>query len=95
MEIRSIRHKGLRRFVERGDVSGLPAAFVGKIRSMLSYLQDVGDAQELRAIPAWRAHVLTGDRRGSWALHVSPNWRLTFRLDADASIIDLDLEDYH
>jgi len=73
----------------------LPPSFVDKIRKMLSYLEDVGDAQELRSIPAWHAHILGGDRKGTWAPHVSPNWRMTFRLDADAAIIDLDLEDYH
>jgi hypothetical protein len=31
MDIRVIRHKGLRRFVEDDDASGLPAEFVEKI----------------------------------------------------------------
>ena len=96
MDIASIRHKGLRRFVDNDDASGLPAAHVEKIRKMLSFLQDVQDLSELRSIPAWKPHMLSGDRRGTWALHVSPNWRLTFRVDNDVvEIIDLNLEDYH
>lgn len=96
MDIASIRHRGLRRFIEDDDASSLPVAFVDKIRKMLSFLQDVQDISELRSIPSWKAHTLTGDRKGTWALHVSPNWRLTFREDSNLmEIIDLNFEDYH
>ena len=38
----------------------------------------------------------TGDRRGTWSLTVSANWRITFRVDRnEMEIIDLDFEDYH
>ena len=44
----------------------------------------------------WKAHQLTGDRKGIWSLSVMVNWRLTFRIDGNAiEIIDLDYEDYH
>ena len=61
---------------------------------MLAFLQDVEAPAELRAIPVWKAHQLTGDRKGVWSLHVTRNWRLTFRIDGD-EIADIDLEDYH
>jgi proteic killer suppression protein len=50
--------------------------------------------QELRGLPLWKAHVLTGDRKGTWSLSVTRNRRLTFRIEDD-EIIDLNLEDYH
>jgi len=51
---------------------------------------------ELRAIGNWKAHRLTGDRKGTWSLTVTRNWRFTFRIDpAEGEIIDLDYEDYH
>lgn len=51
---------------------------------------------ELRAVPAWKAHRLTGSRQDTWSLSVTRNWRLTFRIDrADTAIVDLDYEDYH
>lgn len=96
MIIRSIRHKGLRRLVESDDPSGVPAAYTDKLRKMISYLQDATDIGQLNAIPSWKAHKLSGDRKGTWALHVSPNWRLTFAVDGEGvEIIDLDFEDYH
>ena len=51
---------------------------------------------ELRTVPSWKAHQLTGDRRGTWSLFVTKNWRLTFRIDqTEIEIVDLDYEDYH
>jgi proteic killer suppression protein len=51
---------------------------------------------ELRTVPSWKAHQLTGDRKGAWSLFVTKNWRITFRIDqTEIEIIDLDYEDYH
>lgn len=96
MRIRNVIHKGLRRFIEHDDASGLQAAMVPKLRRMISFLQDMEREDELRTVPSWKAHQLTGDRRSTWSLHVSKNWRLTFRIEKAAiEIIDLDYEDYH
>jgi proteic killer suppression protein len=54
------------------------------------------DAEELLALPSWKAHLLTGNRKGTWSLSVTANRRLTFRIDtARHEIHDLNLEDYH
>jgi hypothetical protein len=54
------------------------------------------DPGELRHVPDWHVHQLTGDRRRTWSLTVTRNWRLTFRIDRAArEIVDLDDEDYH
>ena len=42
-----------------------------------------------------KVHTLTGDRKGTWSLTVSRNWRITFRLNLEGEIEDLDFEDYH
>ena len=47
-----------------------------------------------RTLPTWNAHMLTGDRKGTWSLSVTRNWRMTFRVE-DEEIIDINLEDYH
>jgi proteic killer suppression protein len=96
MIIRNVKHKGLRLFMEADDNSLLPAAVVVKIRAILSFLQAMADERELHAIRSWKAHQLAGERKGTWALHVTKNWRMTFRIDRQAiEIIDLDYEDYH
>jgi len=96
MRIRNVIHKGLRRFIEADDASGLQSVVVEKLRRIVSFLQDMEREDELRMVPSWKAHQLTGDRKGTWSLFVTKNWRLTFRIDQDeVEIIDLDYEDYH
>lgn len=96
MKIRNVVHKGLRRFIERNDSSGLPAASVEKVRNIMSFLQDMDEADEVRSIPNWKAHQLTGSRKGIWSLTVTRNWRITFKIDAvEREIVDLNYEDYH
>lgn len=94
MKVRSIAHKGLRRLYEENSSKGVSADTVDKLRKMLSFLDAMQDPEELRALPLWKAHVLTGDRKGTWSLHVTRNRRLTFRIEED-EIIELNLEDYH
>ena len=96
MKIRNVIHKGLRRFIEDDDASGLQPAVVSKVRKIVSFLQDMEKENELRTVPSWKAHPLTGDRKGTWSLFVTKNWRMTFRIEQTGiEIIDLDYEDYH
>ena len=54
------------------------------------------EENELRCIASWKAHLLTGNRKGTWSLFVTQNWRMTFRIDGEEiEIIDIDYEDYH
>jgi hypothetical protein len=47
------------------------------------------EADELRSLAVWKVHTLTGDRK------VTRNRRLTFTIDDEREICDLNLEDYH
>ena len=96
MKIRSFAHNGLKRLYEKDDGRGINSASVDKVRKMFLFLDEMEDANELRALPAWKAHTLTGNRKGSWSLSVTANRRMTFRVDtAKNEISDLNLEDYH
>ena len=96
MKIRNVVHRGLRRFIQHNDASGLAPAVVERVRNILTFLQEMEDARELRDIPSWKAHQLTGDRKGTWSLTVTRNCRITFRIDqSEREILDLDYEDYH
>ena len=94
MEIRNFVHKGLKRLYVEDSAKGLPADAADKLRSMLSFLQDMQDAERLPSFPLWKAHQLPGDRKGVWGLYVTRNWRLTFRIK-DGEICDVNYEDYH
>jgi proteic killer suppression protein len=96
MKIRNAVHKGLRRFIENDDASGLQPAVIEKLRRIVTFLQDMENEEEMWTVPSWKAHLLTGDRKGTWSLSVTKNWRLTFRIDqTEIEIVDLDYEDYH
>ena len=96
MRIRNFVHKGLKQLYLEDRAKGLPPDTVDKLRKMLAYLDDMEDPAELWSLPSWKAHTLTGDRKGAWSLHVTRNRRLTFRIDtAENEIYDVNLEDYH
>ena len=95
MEIESISHKALRSFAETGKAKGLPGNLVARLRNMLAWLPVIEVADELLVPQNFGAHLLSGDRAGTWSLTVTRNWRMTFRLGASNAIEDLDLEDYH
>jgi proteic killer suppression protein len=94
VRIRSLVHKGLRRLYEENSPKGLSADTVDKLRKMLAFLDAMETPEELYNLPFWKAHVLTGDRKGTWSLHDTRNRRLTFRIE-DEEIIELNFEDYH
>jgi proteic killer suppression protein len=93
VDIGSIRHKGLRRFVETGNAKGLIEP--ERLRRMLAYLAAAETVDELAAPPNFGFHALTGDRQGTFAMTVTRNWRLTFTTTDATTVADLDLEDYH
>jgi proteic killer suppression protein len=96
MRIRSFNHKGLRSLYEEDTSKGISADIADKLRKILAFLDNMQEAEELRSLPIWKAHVLTGDRKGTWSLSVTRNRRLTFRIEGtEPEICDLDLEDYH
>jgi toxin HigB-1 len=96
MKIRSFIHKSLKRLYVDDMAKGVPPDTVDKLRKMLAFLDDMADPEELRTLPSWKVHTLTGDRKGTWSLSVTANRRLTFRIDAlEREIYDVNLEDYH
>lgn len=94
MTIRNFVHKGLKRLYLEDSAKGLAPDAVDKLRAMLTFLQDMEDPETLGVFPLWKAHQLTGERKGVWSLHVTRNWRLTFQIK-DGEIRDVNYEDYH
>ena len=91
--IRGFRHKGLASFFETGSKAGIQAQHAGRLRLILSRLSAATSARDM-ALPGLKLHQLGGDRKGTWAMSVSGNWRITFQFvgkDADG----VDYEDYH
>ncbi len=94
MQIRNIRHKGLKRLAEDDDERGIRPDLAGRVRNVLAAIISAADIDGVRGPPGWRIHRLSGDRAGTWSISVSGNWRITFRID-NGDVANMDLEDYH
>jgi toxin HigB-1 len=95
MKIRSFAHKGLKRLYSQDSAKGVPPDTVDKLRKMFAFLEAMQGTDELRALAVWKVHTLTGDRKGTLSLSVTRNRRLTFTIDDEREICDMNLEDYH
>ena len=83
----------LERFFANGTKSGMQAKHADRLRLMLGRLNAATSARDMN-LPGLDLHELHGGRKGTWAVKVSGNWRVTFTWggkDADR----VDYEDYH
>ena len=91
--IRSFKHKGLERFFLTGSKAGIQVQQAERLRLILGQLNAATSPEDMR-LPGLGLHPLKGDRKGTWAVSASGNWRVTFTFvgkDAD----DVNYEDYH
>lgn len=77
----------------RGTRQGIPAQCAVKIERILDILDSAVDADSMN-IAGYKFHILKGSRKGTCAVWVTGNWRITFRFDGE-NAINVDLEDYH
>jgi proteic killer suppression protein len=87
-------HRGLKRLYEDDDGSGLPPHSVRKIKAILAALEFADALAQVATLPGWRLHPLKGGRKGEYAITVTGNWRITFRVEGGA-VNNLNFEDYH
>jgi toxin HigB-1 len=91
--VRTFRHNGLKRHFESDNPNGVRADQVGRIRGVLSQLDQAAQVTDLD-LPGYRLHALKGDLQGFWSVTISGNWRIIFRFE-DGAALDVDLVDYH
>jgi proteic killer suppression protein len=91
--IKTIRHRGLKRLIEKGDAARVDPRMLGKVRRVLTALQAAKSPEDMN-LPGFVLHPLTGDLRGFWSVRVSGSWRVIFRHE-DGHAWDVDLIDYH
>jgi len=93
--IKSFRSKALKQLYEQGNESKVHAGHREKVKDILALLDSARVPDDLK-VPGLKLdlHPLKGARRGSWAVTVKQNWRVTFRFDGQ-DVLDVDYEDYH
>ena len=91
--IKGFRHRGLERYFTKGTRAGIQSKHEKRIRLILGRLHASTLPCDID-LPGLRLHPLKGKRKGTWAVSVSGNWRITFAFDG-ADVVDVDYEDYH
>jgi toxin HigB-1 len=91
--IRGFRHKGLELFFTTGKTSRIQAHHAARLRLILGRLNVATEPRDMY-LPGLQLHELKGNRRRTWAVSVSGNWRVTF-VFVGKDVDEVDYEDYH
>jgi len=91
--ITGFKHKGLEKFFIKGIKSGIQAKHAERLRLILGRLNASTCPRDMN-LPGLNLHELSGDRKGTWSVKVSSNWRVTFKFVGE-DVTDVDYEDYH
>lgn len=91
--IKSLKHKGLKKYFQTGSVAEIQAKHQRKLRMQLAAIDTAQEIDDIN-LPGFKLHPLKGERGGIWSITVNGNWRITFEfIDGNAYI--LNYEDYH
>lgn len=93
MTIKKFRHKGLKKFFDYGDKSGIQPSYASKIGLILDLLDGAAKPEDMD-FPGSDFHRLKGNLKEFYSVHVNGNWTIIFKFEnGDAN--DVDLIDYH
>lgn len=91
--IQKFKHKGLKQLFESGASSGVNPKHFVRTRKILALLETAESLEDMD-LPGLELHQLRGNRKGIWAVKVSGNWCITFRI-RNGDAFDVNYEDYH
>ena len=91
--IQNFRHKGLKQLFESGAFAGVNPQHAARLRRILALLETAETLDDMD-LTGLNLHELKGERKGTWSVKVSGNWRVTFKIK-QGDVIDVDYEDYH
>lgn len=91
--IKTWKHKGLRKFFETGNRSGINPAHETRLKIVLQRLNAATKLEDMNT-PSLKLHKLSGNFKAFYSVTVNANWRVIFRYNGpDAE--DVDYIDYH
>lgn len=91
--IKSFKHKGLKKLFETGNISGVNPQHADRLRRILALLETAETIDDMN-LPGLNLHDLKGKRKDTFAVKISGNWRVTFKLK-NGDISEVNYEDYH
>jgi len=91
--IKTWKHKGLKRFFETGNKSGIQAVHEKKLKIILQRLSGAIRPEDMNT-PGMKFHKLTGNLFGFYSVSVNGNWRIIFKFKGQ-NAEEVDYIDYH
>lgn len=91
--IRKFKHRGLERFFIQGSYKGIPGPSAARIERILDLLDACVVPADMN-LPGLKFHELKGDRKGTFSISITGNYRITFEFEGEDAT-NVDLEDYH
>jgi plasmid maintenance system killer protein len=64
-----------------GEIKKAYGSIAKRISQRMDQLQAAPNLATIQSLPALECHLLTGDRKGEWAVSISGNYRLIFEID--------------
>lgn len=92
MGIRNCRHKGLKELYSTEHTTKIGARYIDNVWVILDLLEDLADINDCKGTKNF--HELKGARKGTYSMHVTGNYCITFKWDGHDAY-DLNFEDYH
>ena len=91
--IESFKHKGLKKFFEKGDSSKIHQVHTRRLQLILTQINAARDIRDMN-FPGSNLHRLSSEKKNIWSVNVSGNLRVIFRFE-DRDVYDVDYLDYH
>ena len=91
--IRKFKHKDLKELFETGKTKGVNPQHITRLRQIIALLETAETLEDMD-LPGLKLHELKGQRKGTWAVSVSGNWRVTFKIQG-TDTYDVNYQDYH
>ena len=89
----SFKHKGLEKFFNSGDKSGIQEKHTQRLRLILNRLNLMAKIEDV-SFPSANLHKLKGEKKDLWSIKISGNWRITFKFENE-NVYIVDYLDYH
>jgi proteic killer suppression protein len=92
MGVRDCRHKGLKELYSRGHSARIGVRYAKNALLILDFLSGIAGLKDCEGVKDF--HELKGNRKGTYSMHVTGNYCITFKWDG-RDVYDMDFEDYH
>lgn len=93
MAIKSFKHRGLKKYFESRNRSGIQPSHARRICLILDLLDGAAEVRDMN-FPGSDFHPLKGKLKDFYSVHVNGNWTIIFRF-VNGEAHDVDLIDYH